>query len=79
MNRPLKLRRSAIVITLLLFFGISIHISAVPIHFQNTEATSTKQEALAFLKTIKELENLSNLNKTIINIRRSIKYNYKNI
>jgi len=31
------------------------------------------------IKNIKELENLSNLIKTIINIRRSIKSNYKNI
>ena len=31
------------------------------------------------IKNIKELENLSNLIKTIINIRRSIKFNYKNI
>ena len=29
------------------------------------------------IKNIKELENLSNLIKTIINIRRSIKSNYK--
>ena len=31
------------------------------------------------IKYIKELENLSNLIKTIINIRRSIESNYKNI
>ena len=31
------------------------------------------------IKNIKKLENLSNLIKTVINIRRSIKPNYKNI
>src|SRR5438045_96442 len=55
MNRPLKLRRSVIVLTVLVFFCITKHSNAVPAVFQNTETTSTKQQALVFLNNIKDL------------------------
>jgi hypothetical protein len=55
MNRLLKLKRSPIILTVLVFFCTAKHSNAAPVVFQNTGTTSTKQQALAFLNNIKDL------------------------
>src|SRR5882672_3179499 len=58
MNRHLKLSSGAVVLTAAIFFGIFSQVVAAPVSttVQVEKVTSTRQQAIAFIDAIKQLD-----------------------